>query len=704
MAFGEQWLISVMMRFTSNAGRVYAEAGAGADALSGKISKAELQMRRFNATTVAMGTHVARSFATAGAAVIAFSAVQAAQLQRTLTAIRNETGADPRKIGGVYNNIFDIANKIGVSPNEAARSWLDISRLTAGQLSVAQMRQIAPSILGFSSMIHYNRPDVSVDEATQAGLQLVHLFRAYQPRQMVPLLDQAYRLSGLMAETPSQAVRQMSYYEPLFKGLKIDNNTSVAMMALLDRAGFRQKVGTNVRALMLEALGPLQLTKYAQSGKLDMLTQMGVFRGGQFAWNKPGGGVDYIGMLNALAAWAQRSERSGVPASKVAQIIYGTLGKQGGNIGQLVADPIIIGILNDIRRYQRDPNVSLAAGIRNRDNTLAFQAGRAWGNLMAVMTELGWHYIPTLTTAFRNLANSLHNLQAWMHGHQKETNLIAGGLAAATGVSALRWFGAGAFKLLDFFGALSGLKGAEGAAMGGGEKMLRFFDNVFTAGLGRRVAPSFARFFGGLFDLIPAAGVRAIPIVGWISSVLWAIQSLPGLLLKMPSLQVAIMNWWTLNKYKIGYTIGYAFGEIGRMLEIAIKAMATAASAAGRSFLSNAYLMLTPGGGIEMGRRMDAAWTDALKQRVISNNPGFISALVAGASAGHAGAHYEPHISQTFNVVMPAGSNSTQAKLLVREAMRGITSTIRSAGNTLVNPRVPRFQSLDLASPSLGLQ
>ena len=58
-----------------------------------------------------------------------------------------------------------------------------------------------------------------------------------------------------MVETPGQAVRQMTNYEPLFKGLKISDETSIAMMALLDRAGFRQKVGTNVRAMMLEELG-----------------------------------------------------------------------------------------------------------------------------------------------------------------------------------------------------------------------------------------------------------------------------------------------------------------------------------------------------------------------------------------------------------------------------------------------------------------
>ena len=191
---------------------------------------------------------------------------------------------------------------MGVAPTEGARVMLDISRLTAGQLTTAQMQAIAPLIAGFASTISFHRPDISVDDATKAGLQLAHLFRAYTPQALDPLMDQVYRLSGLMAESPGQAVRQMSYFVPLFKGLNIDDSTSVAMMALLDRAGFRMKVGTNVRAMVMQALGPLQLTSHQQEGKFRQLEQMGVFdRSGKFAWNTPSGSVDFIGMLMQLA-------------------------------------------------------------------------------------------------------------------------------------------------------------------------------------------------------------------------------------------------------------------------------------------------------------------------------------------------------------------------------------------------------------------
>jgi hypothetical protein len=41
---------------------------------------------------------------------------------------------------------FEIANQIGVAPQNAAEILLNISRLTAGQVQVAQMLKVAPSI------------------------------------------------------------------------------------------------------------------------------------------------------------------------------------------------------------------------------------------------------------------------------------------------------------------------------------------------------------------------------------------------------------------------------------------------------------------------------------------------------------------------------------------------------------------------------
>jgi hypothetical protein len=492
------WIVEAAIRYSTNGVRVYEQLGAGANTLgireaqlTGKINAREAAYLRMYGAQDALARRRADVFsnyssavAVAGAVAIGDSVVQAAKLQRTLIAIRNETGANNRELGRFYDTIFKISNTMGVSPAAGADVMLNISRLTAGTLTTAQMQQIAPAVAGFASTINFNRPDVSVEAATQAGIQLSHLFRAYDPASLEKLLDKVYRLSGLMVETPGQAVRQMTYYEPLFKGLKISDDTSIAMMALLDRAGFRQKVGTNVRAMMLEELGPLQLTKHYEAGQGKILEHMGVFGPNmQFKWNLPGGGVDFLGMLHSVSKWAQAQEKAGMPNSQVAKDIYGALGKGGGTIGLLMADPQMLKIQNGILDYLHNQNVSLAAGERNRQDSITFQAARAWGNFQAVMTELGYR-ATWASGALKDVADGLHGLQEWLHQHRTAESWIGGfGVAlaalAAVGTTAritfpvLRFIGQGLFGIYSVGGkaatALSGLgTAAEAAETGAG--------------------------------------------------------------------------------------------------------------------------------------------------------------------------------------------------------------------------------------------
>lgn len=700
MAFGsDTWMISCVMRFAGNGSSFFGQMGAAATGAKRKVDDVTAAMTRLRGAA----TMISGAFVAAMAAIDIFAVKSAASLQRTLIAIKNETGADPTKMGRFYNTAFSISNIMGVAPTEGARVLLDISRLTAGQLSTAQMQAIAPRIAGFASTVNFNRPDISVDEATKAGLQLIHLFRAYHPAQMTPLFDQVYRLSGLMAEGLPQAVRQMTYYEPLFKGLGISTGTSVAMMAMLDRAGFRNKSGTTVNAAMLEALGPLQLTSHAQVGKMNLLSQMGVFQNGKFAWNNVDGGVNFIGMLSTVANWANALEKSGVARSTVLNTINGVFGRQGGRIMSLMADPQMIGILHDIIKYQQNPNVSLAVGERNRQGSLSYQAGRAWGNVQAVVTELAYRQLPALTSAFKSLANAAHNAQKWLHGHQRAGGAIAGGLGLLTGAAALRFGGGLLYKGLDFIGAFAGMKGAGGATVGIGRKIFMLFDNVFTAGFAQRLAPAFVRLFGWLFRLIPAAGVDAIPVVGWIVGIVTAIASLPKLLTGLPNLVVTVANWWNRNKYGIGHTIGVAFGTIARMLIDALKAVGNAVGSSVRTLFGNLYLMLTPGGNAKLQQMMGAAWAASLKNVDLRKYPGFFQGLSQGTAQGLGYKDVQVNMGgQTFQIMVPPGTTQEQAKKIADEAMTRMRSEMRRAGNTIVNPREPRIHSLSLAGATQG--
>ncbi len=640
-----------MMRFTSNGSRVMAEMTAATRAANraielqtAQVNRATLAMQRFKAEAVGVGLTMAKSFAIAGAAVGAYSVVQAASLQRTLTAIGNETGAKGAKLDQFRAAAFQIGNQIGVAPTDAAQILLQTSRLTAGQLQVAQMLKVAPSIAQFASVLNYNRPNVSVEDAVTAGLQLVHQFRAYQPTQSIPLLDKAYRLSGLMTETPEQAVRQMSYYEPLFKGLKISNDTSIAMMALLDRAGFRMKVGTNVRAMMLQALGPLQLTSHVQGAKLDYLEQMGVFnRRGQFAWNTPDGGVNFLGVLGQISRWTQAQERAGVPASQLAKIVYSVFGKQGGTIAQLMADPVMMQILTGIQSYLGNPNVSLAAGARNRENTLGFQAGRAWANLKADLTELGWVTLPKLTGDFRSLGNTLHDVQVWLHQHRTAEQWITGGIAGATGLSAA------AVAVAAFGNAIA------------------FVNRGFTA-FGATKVLQFGRDVAGLNGPLSSATGS----LGALASVLRGISGSLGFL-------------------GAGFTIS------GAQQSSATAAYQSIARKYGSKY-ANYLLRDHPGGG-EWPWNADPG---QIPKNALSPKDWNLLNLGSGI---HASAPV--HVEQHFTVSLAPGTTRAQAKQIVELGMEGLSRDLRTRlatqGRYRTHPDIPAVTNINIMSPSLGL-
>jgi TP901 family phage tail tape measure protein len=443
------WAVESVVHFSSNGVATMEKIGASTRAadvqlgrLTGQITAQEAAWLRYeaqlNRTRLAhhrLIEQLATGVTIVGVAAIGYSIDRAAKLQQILASIKNETGASGSQLGSIYNDIFNIGNRSGMNPIEAGEIWRTVSRLTAGQMTIAQMRSIAPFVADFASMVHFNRPDIDVNQAAMVGLSTSHLFRAYTEGALRPLLDKVYRLSGLMAETPDQALRQMSYYEPMFKGLGVDSNTSVAMMALLDRAGFRNKVGTNVRAMMLEALGPLQTTQFAQGGKLALLQSMGLFRNGKFAFNNADGSVNFMGVLGQLASWEHMQRLHGVSRGELTKELYGVFGRQGGTIASLMSDPTMVAFLGQITKYLHDPNVSLQAGMRNRDASLGFQFGRAVANLDAVFVELGYPWLDDLSKFFKALADDAHDLQAFLHGHRDIEKTIGGVVGMITTVA-----------------------------------------------------------------------------------------------------------------------------------------------------------------------------------------------------------------------------------------------------------------------------
>jgi hypothetical protein len=511
------WVVGVFLRFQSNGpatmtrlASTTAAANAQLARQTGMIDKNALAMANYKRkledvrfAQMRFGTMGAGAIAGIGITAMGTALSHAAKLQQILLSIKNETGASTAQLGQFYDAAFQIADKNGMTVEASGEILRTISRLTAGQFDVNKMIKVAPVVADYASMVHFNRPEISVERAAQTGLQTAHLFRAYDPAALTKLLDSVYRLSGMMSEGPEEALRQMSYYVPMFKALGIGDQTSIATMALLDRAGFRNKVGTNVRAEVLEALGPLQLTKHAQTGKLNILQEMGLFKNGKFAFNRPDGSLDFFGELEAIGNFAQRERSRGIPAAEIAQKMFGALGKQGGTIAALFLDPQMAPILKGLRNYQNDPNVGLTSGGRQRDQGLAFQAGRAMNNGMAVVTELAYPWLNQMTDFFRKMGDTFHGAQVWLHQHREIEKTIGAVFAGITALSAVR-FSIGVANMLTRGARALGMIAEEAPAattLGRVSGALRAVDRIFTGGSIQWAAKASASFYRGALSL-----------------------------------------------------------------------------------------------------------------------------------------------------------------------------------------------------------
>lgn len=109
----------------------------------------------------------------------------------------------------------------GCTPRRRADGWCRCPELPI-PLQVAQMLKVAPLIARFASVTNYNRPDCVCRgrnagwPAARASLPRISTITA---RAVARQSISPFRFDG---RKPQQAVRQMSYYEPLFKGLNIE--------------------------------------------------------------------------------------------------------------------------------------------------------------------------------------------------------------------------------------------------------------------------------------------------------------------------------------------------------------------------------------------------------------------------------------------------------------------------------------------------
>ncbi len=350
---------------------------------------------------------------------------EAGKLQTLLLTAQNVTGANGAQMDQARQKVFNVADQTGMSADQSAAMFREIARMTVGSMSFKDMLELLPETAKMQVALGATRgfsPEQTIDNT----LALVHLFRQYSPKGTPAMMDTILRMGELMPSNLSQAVTQMSYFLPTLKNLHVSNEDAASMMVAMSRfGGTRGRGGTSLQNLAANALGPLQLTQHAQAGKagllgpkmLDVLDAKGKSR---YFTDKGG---DMFGFLDKLAAF--ENKHGSVEAQRVFE---GAFGKQGGKLADMFSDPVLIDQLHKIVAAIKDQNSKF--GLKNQVQTISgtfdFQEKRAANDFQSLMTEIGSVAIPGVTKGLRDLGDSFHGAQVWLHAHkQLETEWAA---------------------------------------------------------------------------------------------------------------------------------------------------------------------------------------------------------------------------------------------------------------------------------------
>ena len=697
MASIGEWAVGVFVNFQGNGvremQRLALAAGAVNDQLKrqqGLLTADQAALNRYNRQMAELGARrqqivagIASTVAVAGTAAMADAVTQAAKLQTIFVAIQNATGATAQQMERYSQRFYDIADRNGMAVQDAAEIVRVFARSSGGRLSLDQIMDLTQNGGAQFAMVMKNARGESYDAAATQAITLAHMFRAYDPQGLAKMFDAMAHLGEMMPHNLNAAITQMGYFLPKLKTMGVDDASAVALMAWLDQSGYgRGKGGTGLRSLIEQGLGPLQITGHVQAGKAKLLHEMGLLDAADHSpfYDAKTRSFNVFGYLGAIHDWVARQPR----LDTALKTITSTFGTQGGNIAALMADPTVVSGLQQLRAFSTDPRVSQGEQGKRYENTVGYQAMRAWNNFQSLMTELAWPWLGKITNFLRSTGDKLHDAQKYLHEHKDIEKTVGAVIAAITSAAT----GIAALASLNIGGKVLASSGTGTAASSVFMGLGGWIDSVLFGGALSKIAL-------GVLDLLEGRGgallLRMIPGVGWALAAIEGLALFVRLVENLPTIVTAIHNWWAKWQGPIGYTIGWAFGEIGRMI---------VAGAHGLVFIvRHAFdglglgdLNDTPE---QFWAKVQANMALAQKQWDLTQHPGFWDELHRGAAGGFAGHGFQPHVQTQVGVNVYIDGKRIPSTADIHASSNGAWSPSGRPQSGVIqsSPFVPRMSS-----------
>lgn len=358
----------------------------------------------------------AKRAAMAGGAFAIDSLYEAGKFEIILKSIQNITAATTPQMGKLRQQLFDVGDAAAMSAAQTGEMFREIARQSQGALSFDAMQKMLPYVAKMQVVLGATR-GYSPETTTDAAMNFVHLMRIYDAKKMPAGFDLATRMFELSPVSPTQLVRQLTYFVPQLQNMHVPQEQMGALMLTMARAGYGQgKGGSGLAQLVLQSLGPLQMTSSAMAAKKQLLGPMGLnvldTKGNsRYLHDKKS---DVFGLLGALLDYEKRN--GAVQAQKMFTSVYGA---NGGRIAALMSDPVIAAQLqNSMKAIKDQPSLGLNNQAASLIMTFPKAAQRAWENFQSLATDLGGYILPGATKGASDFAGMLHSVQVWLHANE----------------------------------------------------------------------------------------------------------------------------------------------------------------------------------------------------------------------------------------------------------------------------------------------
>lgn len=556
---GMNYLVGVMIRFNTNGGAQMHRIAAQAQAAEAKVGKLSAAATKLGGAARAAGAGFTALGVAAGAA-LALGLRGAADLQDAMNQVQLASKMSGREMEKFHGTAIKMSQSTAQSVTQSM-SLLQVLA-TSGINKPKELEAMALPIARFADTQYLGKHHINFDTSAAQAAKVAHMLNLRTAAQISPALDQLYRMSNDMPDSLGQAMTQLKYFAPSYSSAGVSTNEILNLQATADRLGLGSgRGGTGLGRLYLDVLKPSgPMAKAQKSAGLLDASGRSVFLNKQ-------------GVFDPLAVFSTYNKGRGASSDKAAFDQKWARGFNTNSLQILKAFGSDAGIAQYKAVIEQQKGM---AGVTQAQeklmSSLNSQTKLLITNFQTLATETVFPWLDDITKPVAWLAQKTGGAGNWMNTHPANAKIIAAAATVVAGAAGLNLLKSGAQvgmhmgmegKGISFFSKLPGF----GEIMKG---VGSFFMSIV------RFAKPAMPWIAMIAPKLEWLGLRGIPIIGELMLAFDAIRYLP-------KIAKIVADWWTSNQAQIGYTVGFAFGALSKLLLDNIRTMYNAVAGALRN-------------------------------------------------------------------------------------------------------------------------